>query len=118
MGTKQYPVDDWEKQVFIKKIPIRDVAESAGVTPKVIRYHLNRVNHASVRKRRQRGIPSSHVLSGAQVLLARVKRETGMSWKALGEEFGMSENRILGILRYQCIKRGWDWPIKVEKTRR
>lgn len=116
MAAKQYPVDAWASMIYTQGVPIREVAELAGVTSKVVRNHLIQAGYGGVRGHRQECNPSSHSLSNAQVICARVKREAGMSWKELGEEYKMSENRILGILRYQCLKRGWDWPIKIKGT--
>lgn len=116
MAAKKYPVDDWEQQVINEGVPIRDVAALAGVTPKVVRNHLNQERYSSIRKFRQGGFPSSHALSAGDVVKAYSKREAGMSWKELGKRYKMSESKVINILRYQSIQRGWVWPIKVKKT--
>ena len=113
MGTaKHYPVDEWAHQIYEKNQTVRQVARRNGVSSAVVRERLYRAGHQDLRGYRHIFGPASHSLNEEQVVETLRLRRAGMSWRKLGQEFGMSANRIRGIMRYQCLRRDWEWPIR------
>ena len=110
--TKSYPVSKWAKLIYEEGQTIQQVADQYGVSPAVVRERLRKAGHKTMREWR-REQPASEGLTNKQILEIRDKRMEGRTWKELGKEYGMDEKKILAAMRYQCLQRGWEWPISV-----
>ena len=112
MGTAvHYPVKEWAHRIYEQGQPVKQVANDYGVSSAVVRARLYRAGHDNLQGHRHIFGSASHSLSDEGVAEARRLRRAGLSWKDVGKEFGMSANRICGIMRYQCRHRDWEWPI-------
>lgn len=109
---KHYPVDEWAHQIYEEGQMVKQVARRYGVSPAVVRQHLYQAGHQDLREFRRMFSSASHSLSEEQVMNSRRLRRAGMSWREIGQKLGLSTDRISGIMRYQCLKRDCEWPIR------
>lgn len=112
-AVKRYPVSEWARLIYTEGRSVQQVAHEFGVSTRVVRERLYRAGHPKMRDWKRNKGPSCRVLSDAQISHIHSKRLLGTSWKELGQEHAMTEQRICSIMRYQCQRRGWEWPIPV-----
>ena len=114
MGArKSYPVSVWADMIYRHGASVQYVAKEYGVSCAVVRTRLYRAGHPKIRTMRA-DKPRSKVLTDKAVRIVRDARKRGVSWNELALDHHVSASRLRGIMRHQCVKRGWAWPIPVQ----
>ena len=104
--------------VYMEGQTLTEVAEQFGLSFERVRQICANSGFPTLREWRQRHPPLPRGFGeGDPDLVQRVivDRQAGMSWPKLAKKYnGESWSQVYCAIKRQCLKRGFDWPIKAD----